>query len=180
MALRRRLSIIAAASVGVAILIAVLVCYAVVRSQLRSQVDASLRTQATAIQQGQVQSLHPQSVPSIPASAGGPAPYAQIYAASVGTDPLNGLALPVTAHTRAIAADRAGAYLCDFQIGGTHLREITFPVSLTNGTSLAVQLARPLNGVASVLSSLRLVLLLVLLGGVVVAGRLDRIEVQQA
>ncbi len=44
--------LVAAAAVGVAIVIAACVCYFVVRNQLRAQVDRELREQATAVQQG--------------------------------------------------------------------------------------------------------------------------------
>ena len=49
MTLRKRLSLIAAASVGIAVLLAVAGCYMLVRHQLRSQVDNSLRAQANAV-----------------------------------------------------------------------------------------------------------------------------------
>ena len=49
MPLRRRLSIIAAASVGIAILAASVVCYLVVRNQLRGQIDDSLNAQMQAV-----------------------------------------------------------------------------------------------------------------------------------
>ncbi len=79
MSLRKRLTIIAAASVAIAVLLALAIAYMVVRSQLRGQVDNSLRAQAEAIQRGDPDA--PASAAAgIPASAGGPAPYTQIYA----------------------------------------------------------------------------------------------------
>ena len=45
MPLRRRLALVAAAAVAVAIVLVSLVSYLVVRDQLRSQVDATLRAQ---------------------------------------------------------------------------------------------------------------------------------------
>ena len=42
MTLRKRLSLIAAASVAVAVTMAVVACYAIVRSQLRNQIDSEL------------------------------------------------------------------------------------------------------------------------------------------
>jgi two-component system sensor histidine kinase MprB len=181
--LRRRLTIIAAASVAIAVLLALVACYAVVRSQLRGSVDNSLRAQAQAIENGQLQSLRPQAVAGIPASAGGPAPYAQIYAGAQGTSRSGNIALPVTDRTRHIASGQQGTYLCDVDVGASHLREITFHVSfaLNDGSSLpvAVQLARPLNGVDSVLSHLRLILVLLFVGGTALAAVLGRVAARR-
>ena len=80
MPLRRRLALIAAASVAVAVLIAALVCYLVVRDQLRSQIDGALRAQAFAVQHGDLHAIE-QTVPGIPARAGGPAQYVQVVTA---------------------------------------------------------------------------------------------------
>jgi two-component system sensor histidine kinase MprB len=173
--LRKRLTIIAAASVAIAVLLALAISYMVVRSQLRGQVDDSLRAQAQAIEQGQVGSLH-QQVPGIPASAGGPAQYVQIYAGADGKGIVSGnISLPVVGHTRQIAAGHGSAYLSDFEIGDNHLREITIPVTLSNGQPAALQLARPLNSVDSVLSNLRLVLVLLFVGGIALAAVLGRV-----
>ena len=173
MSLRKRLTIIAAASVAVAVLLALVACYAIVRSQLRGQVDDSLRAQAQAIQNGQMNSLR-QQLPGIPASAGGPAQYAQLYANSQRATVSGNIALPVVARTRAIANGTGSAYLCDFEVGNNHLREVTFPVTLDSGQTIAVQLARPLNGVDSVLSHLRLILVLLFVGGTALAAVLGR------
>ena len=80
MSLRRRISYVAAATTAVAIVLAALVCYWVVRSQLRGQVDDALRAQATAVQQGDLRALD-QQLPGIPANMGGPAQYWQIVTA---------------------------------------------------------------------------------------------------
>ncbi len=183
MTLRKRLSIIAAASVGIAVLIAVAVCYMVVRSQLRAQIDSELTTQAQAVQSGDYHALA-QPFPGIPASAGGPAPYAQAVTSDGQPHQLPGtfyLALPVTAHTRAVATARGGRYFTDTEVGNTHVRVVTFPVVLTFTTNagdvtqnVAIQLARPLNGVDHILRDLRLVLLLVLLAGIALAAVLGR------
>jgi two-component system, OmpR family, sensor histidine kinase MprB len=168
--LRKRLTIIAAASVAIAVLLALAIAYMVVRSQLRGNVDNSLRAQAQSVENYGLNSLHAQ-VPGIPASAGGPAPYAQVYSGSLGT--AGNFALPIVRRTRDIAAGHGRAYLSDFQNGDNHLREITFPLNL-DGQTVAVQLARPLNGVDSVLSHLRLILLLLFVGGIALAAVLGR------
>lgn len=178
MSLRKRLTIIAAASVAVAVLLALVACYAVVRSQLRGQVDDSLRAQAQAVQHVGNRAL--QSLPGIPPSAGGPAQYAQLLARGTAPQTITGnIPLPVTARTRSVAGGRTGTYLSDFQVGENHLREITFPVrGLVPDTgqtyTAAIQLARPLNGVDSVLAHLRLILLLLFIGGTALAAVLGR------
>ena len=174
MPLRKRISLVAAAAVAIAVLLAVIVCYYVVRGQLRGEVDGELRAQAIAVQRG-AGSARP--LPGLAASAGGPAPYAQVVLANGSTFPEPGsAALPTDAHTRAVAAGGGAAYLTDVSVGGSHLREITFqaPV-LYAGQTLAVQLARPLGGVDRILSHLRLILGLLCLGGIALAAALGRV-----
>jgi two-component system sensor histidine kinase MprB len=174
MPLRRRLSIIAAASVGVAILAASVVCYVVVRSQLRSQIDDSLRAQMQAVQHVGGSAL--ENLPGVPASAGGPVPYAQVVFPNGQFGGITGvthLDLPVSTTDRSIANGQ-GSSLTDVTVHHSHLRVLTFHFASTDGP-LAIQLARPLNSTDNILSSLRLILGLVLLGGVIVAGTLGRI-----
>jgi two-component system sensor histidine kinase MprB len=171
--LRKRLSLIAAASVGVAILIAALVCYFVVRDELRNQVNGALSAQATEVRRtGQIG----QAPPGIPASAGGPAQYVQIVLANGIAHHTGGLSLPTDARVRRIAAGAGrGSYLSDVHVGNNHLRMLTMPVTLAfNGEPAALELARPLNGIDAVLSNLRLILLLLLAGGIGVAAALGR------
>jgi two-component system sensor histidine kinase MprB len=171
-ALRRRLSIIAAASVGIAIFIAVLASYAVVRSQLRGSVDDSLRAQATAIEQRQLQIG--QQLPVIGPNAGGPAQYsALVLADGRALQSSKQLALPVSTRCREIAQRGRGSYLADIIAGNSNLRTFTFGVTV-DGENAAVVLARPLNSVDMTLRDLRLILFFVLVGGVFVAGALGR------
>jgi two-component system sensor histidine kinase MprB len=176
--LRRRLALIAAVSVAIAVLIAAAVCYLVVRAQLRSQVDNALTAQASAVQNGEYHAIGA-PVPGIPARAGGPAQYVQIVTAD-GAVPVRvgDTKLPVGGVARNVASGRQGTTLDDVRVGDTHLREITFPLQLgVSGQiqTVAIQLARPLNGVDGVLSMLRLVLLVVILGGIALAAALGRL-----
>jgi two-component system sensor histidine kinase MprB len=168
----------AGTAVGIAVVLAAIVCYFVVRDQLRGQVDSALRAQATAVQQRpDIHSL----LPSIPASAGGPAPYAQALLADGTVLPIEGtLTLPVNSNELAVADGNAGRYMTDVHVGGSHLREITFQIpGAFNGQTVAVQLARPLNSVDNVLSKLRLILLLVILGGIALAAALGRLAARR-
>ena len=182
MSLRRRVAFVAGASVGIAIVIAALVCYLVVRGQLRGQVDDSLNAQAAAVQNGEFRALS-QPFPVIPASAGGPAQYVQVVLAD-GTVPMRqgGIALPVQSYTLAVAAGGSRSYLTDVHVGGSHLRELTFPLSATVNDvpqSVAVQLARPLNGIDRILSNLRWILALLCAGGIALAAALGRLAARR-
>jgi two-component system sensor histidine kinase MprB len=178
MSLRRRLALIAAACVAAAVLVAALACYMVVRHQLRSQVDNALRAQASAVQNGDYHAIA-QQVPGIPASAGGPAQYVQVVFSNGTTRPVSGgLSLPATSEAVAVADGRSGADLSDVHVGNNHLRTITFPLQVSvnggNPQTVALELARPLNGVDGVLRDLRLILVIVILGGMGLAAALGR------
>jgi two-component system sensor histidine kinase MprB len=179
MPLRRRVAIVAAAAVGVAVVLAAIVCYVVVRGQLRGQVDDALRAQAARVAQGDLGSLRSGNLPGLPPNAGGPAQYAQVLLAdgSVARQP-GGLALPVDAATRAVASGQAGTTMEDTHVQGSHLRLLI--VQIPNGGPLAaIQLARPLDGVDNVLAHLRLVLALLIVGGVALAAALGRLAARR-
>ena len=169
---------VAGTAVGIAVVLAALVCYFAVRDQLRGQVDDALRAQAAVVEQhfGLRQPL-----PGISASAGGPAPYAQAVLADGTVYPAEGnLSLPVNAQVRAVAAGTSGPYLTDVHVGGSHLPELAFqlPVQLS-GQPVAIQLARPLSSIDNVLSTLRVILLLVILGGIALAVVLGRLAAKR-
>ncbi len=178
MALRRRVGLAAAAAVAIAVVLVACVSYLVVRGQLRGQVDDSLRAQAAAIVRG---AGLEQPFPGIPASAGGPAPYVQVVLADGTTFHRQGdLALPVAKQVVSVAAGTTGPYMTDVHLGGSHLRELAFGIHQTfQGQPVAVQLARPLNGVDRVLSRMRLVLLLLAAGGIALAAVLGRLAARR-
>ncbi len=184
MPLRRRLALVAAAAVAVAIVLVSIVSYMVVRGQLRGQVDDALKAQASAVQTGDFHALD-QQLPGIPPSAGGPAQYVQIVGTDGSTLMRREISLPVDAHTLSVAAGRSGTFLNDVHVGGSHLRELTFPISVAVGgtggapQSVAVQLARPLDGVDRVLSKLRLILALLCAGGIALAAMLGRLAARR-
>ena len=78
-------------------MIACLVCYLVVRDQLRGQIDSALRAQESVVQNyGQIS----RTLPGIPASAGGPAPYVDVVLANGQSGQYQGnVILPVSAST---------------------------------------------------------------------------------
>jgi two-component system, OmpR family, sensor histidine kinase MprB len=179
LSLRRRISYVAAATTAVAIVLAALVCYWVVRNQLRGQVDDALRAQATAVERVGLRALD-QQLPGIPPNMGGPAQYWQIVTADNqrGGD----YNLPIDSQVRDVAAGNQVTYLKDVQVGASHLRELIMPVEVTVGLqpeSAAVQLARPLNGIDHVLSRLRLILFVLCAGGVALAAVLGKLAARQ-
>jgi two-component system, OmpR family, sensor histidine kinase MprB len=180
--LRRRVGMAAGTAVGIAIVIAAIVTYWVVRDQLYGQVDSALRDQGAAVQAG-YQLSNP--FPSLPANAGGPAPYVHVVLADGRQFSMQGrnLALPVDSHVRAVATGKAAPYLKDITVDGAHLREIVFATQvrpvLGQAETAAIQLARPLSSVDHVLSNLRLILLLLCLGGVALAAALGRLAARR-
>ena len=179
MPLRKRLGIVAGAAVAVAVVIAAVVCYTVVQGQLLGQVDSSLRAQAVAVQNEGQFALRGGDLPGLPANAGGPAPYARVVLADGTSYRFSGdLMLPVDAHAKQIAGGANAVYLGDINIHGSHLRELTFPVTVHSqfgsAQPAAVQLARPLDGIDRVLAHLRVFLVLLCLAGVAVAAALGR------
>jgi two-component system sensor histidine kinase MprB len=178
MSLRKRIGMVAAAAVAFAVIIAAIVCYMLVRSQLLGEVDTELKAQATAVIDGQA--ILGQAPPSPSPSEGGPAQYYQLVAADGSTR--GDIALPITPQTTAVAAGNANPFFENVTIGGTRFRQLTFPTNLHEGPAIvpgAVQLARPLNGIENILRNLRLVLLLVCAGGVALAAVLGRLAARQ-
>lgn len=180
MTLRRRVGMAAGTAVGIAILIAAIVTYWVVRGQLVGQVDEALRAQGSAVQSGQ---FGLGNIPGLPASAGGPAPYRQIVLANGQQASYGGLSLPVDSRVRAVASGNGGPYLTDVTVGDAHLRQIVFSarvqLSPVQSETAAIQLARPLSSVDHVLSNLRLILILLCAGGIALAAALGRLAARR-
>jgi two-component system, OmpR family, sensor histidine kinase MprB len=175
MSLRRRLSLAAACAVGAAVLLAVAVCYFVERHDLRHQVDASLEAEFDAVQETHSIDAILSNL-AIPPNAGGPAPYVQLVAPGGTLRVLRGnIVLPVTSSTEFAAQGRGSQTLSDVRVGGSHLREITIPLTIVFGQTAVLQIARPLDAVDNVLSNLRLILALVLAGGMGLAALLGRV-----
>jgi len=191
---RRRLTLVSAAAVAVAIVAASAIVYFVVRDQLRGQVDDSLENLAGATTlsvagEAPIPALGsgrdfaipvppPTAAPGSrgtrillpPAPFGGPQGFAQVITASGRVQRSRGESgkLPVSAQARAVAAGRSDEFLQDARVGGEHLRVLTAPV----GPGHAIQVARSLEEVDGTLRTLLLVLGLVSIGGVAAAALL--------
>jgi two-component system sensor histidine kinase MprB len=174
--LRRRLALISAAAVGLAVVIAAIVCYMVVKTQLLDQVDSQLQQQAGLVTQLRSCTA---SLPSPPAQSGGGAPIWQIANAD-GQVLCGNVRLPFDSRVQAVASGNGSAYLATVNVSGMQIRELIIPVTLRTDAfapaqPAALQLARPLSGVQNILSNLRLVLLLLCAGGIALAAALGRL-----
>jgi two-component system sensor histidine kinase MprB len=184
--LRRKISIIAAASVAIAVAIAVLASYFIVRGKLVGQVDNELTAQAQQIQDFGDHALGPRAtLPGNSANGGANAPYVQFVNAN-GNRYLDqgNLHLPAGPTIRAIAARKSSSLLQTVTVDGSQLRMFVFHWSARNNTTgytfpIAVQLARPLGPVLSILRSLRLILTLLFLAVVALAALLARMATRR-
>jgi two-component system sensor histidine kinase MprB len=184
MPLRRRLAIVAAGAVAVAVVLVAVVSYLLARHQLRGSVDAELRAQASEVQTIGFHAIT-DTLPGLSANLGGPAPYAQIVAEDGTRRPFGHLALPVDATTRAIATKPGSMAFTDVWVGGAHLRQVAVgaPQEVLVGDqteTAAVQFARPLGPVDRVLSHLRVYLGLLVILGIALAAALGRLAVRRA
>jgi two-component system, OmpR family, sensor histidine kinase MprB len=221
MTFRRRITIVSAAAVALAVVLASLLTYVLTSRQLHSQVDTQLRERGREVSSLQRFFAHGGSQASalstrararlglsdadgaltlIPggASAGAtsskapkasgsgvnlfrrlpPGPnqvrgYQQIVAGSgtVIARSAHGVTLPVDSATRTLAAHGGKPSLRTVEVKGVHLRVLA--VALGGGR--AVQFAQPLTEVDSLLSRLRLILVLLDVGGVALAALLGRL-----
>ncbi|MGH2843391.1 MAG: sensor histidine kinase [Solirubrobacteraceae bacterium] len=181
MPLRRRISIVAAATVAIAVAIAVIAAYFIVRGQLVGQVDSELSEQAAQVEANPYRALQTR-FPELSAKAGGPIPYSQVVTANGRVPIRNGnLNLPGTYDASAVATGELKPYFRNITAGGTTLREYVFPLAnyVYGGQAVAVQLARPLAAVENVLSTLRWILALLFLAVVALAAALGRLATRR-
>jgi two-component system, OmpR family, sensor histidine kinase MprB len=179
--LRRRLAIACASTVALAILLAAIVVYVVVREQLLGQVDSELRAQSSLVSQ-----LHSCSnFPSPGPNDGGSAPIWQVVTGDGSIVCSDGnVSLPFDSRLQAVANGNGGGYITNVNVGGAPLRELTVPVQVEFGgfggpQPAALQLLRPLSPVNNVLSELRLVLFLLCAGGIALAACLGQLAARR-
>jgi two-component system sensor histidine kinase MprB len=177
----QRVVVLTAAAVAVAVAIAAVVVHVVAGQALRAQVDDSLRDMgrtATAISERRAL----RGVPALPDIAVGDE---RRLALRLPTDPLGGASgslqvvtpegdvlrprvgdkaavlLPIDPRTVAVARGEHPAYFRDATVDGTRVRILT--AAAFDG---AIQVARPLTEVEETLGRLRIILLLVVVGGI--------------
>ncbi|MGD0166058.1 MAG: HAMP domain-containing sensor histidine kinase [Gaiellaceae bacterium] len=166
MSLRVRLTVVTTAVVAVSVLLASIVVFFSMRSDLLRNVDNELRSRAAAIQSRPFSGGPPidRSVIGLPAPSFGQLDYFQIVGAGgVIARPRNeSKSVPVNARTLAVATGKSVAFYSDTTIGGVHARVLTVPIA----KGAALQIASPLDSVDRELARLKLILLLVSLGGI--------------
>jgi two-component system sensor histidine kinase MprB len=188
MTLRRRITLIAAGAVAVAVGLAMLVAYFAVRNQLFGQINDSLRAQAA---QDSTNSYH--HLPGLSPSAGGSAPYEQVvtangkfFAAAENSQGVQTRLLPISTQVAEVAGGSQPAFLDTMTVHGIRLRVYTFPALAQiygSGTSfqpVAIQIARPLGATMGTLSTLRWVFAVVLLLVVLLAVLIARYATHKA
>ncbi|HTZ06592.1 MAG TPA: HAMP domain-containing sensor histidine kinase [Gaiellaceae bacterium] len=164
MTLRFRLTLVATAVVAVVLGAASLTVYYVMRHELYKQVDSQLLSRTVQLQQD------PRS------SRFGFDPESSDYFAVVAPDGtvVGGTQLPVDSAVKSVAAGRTlGIYYRTVTIQGYHYREVFAPLQFP--FSGAVLVARPTDNVIHDLHRLRVILLLVTLGGIAAAAILAAI-----
>ncbi|HEV3045791.1 MAG TPA: HAMP domain-containing sensor histidine kinase [Solirubrobacteraceae bacterium] len=197
MTLGTRIAAVASLSVALAVLAAAIGLYAAVSSNLRGEVDSSLRARARGIvgggagaggaggpgPQGPPEGAFPgrSGAPSDhgfpgsvePAPFGGPSGYVEFVSPSgeafvPGGQGASRRKLPVDAGDRRIAAAGSGTTFSDRRVSGTELRVLAEGM----GANGAVLVAQPLTQVEHELSHLLLILALIGAGGVALAALL--------
>ena len=179
MALRHRLTLLAAATVGVTVVLVATIAYFVLRSELRSQIDEGLTAQYVQVQRiaarfgpGPALGLR---VPAPSAREGGPSGPIQLLTEEgtvVFRDDDSDVLVPVDERDRAVAGGVRRIVLRDVESAdGIHLRVLT--VQIAGGG--AIQLARSLESVDKTLGRLRLVLIMLCAGATLLAAFFGRL-----
>jgi len=201
MTLRTRIAAVASLSVALAVLAVAVGLYVAVRSDLRGEIDSTLRARAHALAQapglnhaagsgggpgvigGAPGSGYPGGFPGRvePAPFGAASGYVEFISPQgrayvPGGQGSSSRKIALAASDRAIAARGAGSSLSERTVDGTKLRVLT----IGTGPSGAVLVAEPLTEVDHELSRLLLILVLIGAGGVVLAALLGALVARTA
>jgi two-component system sensor histidine kinase MprB len=179
MTFRLRLAIAAAVAVAATVAIASVVVYIVMRGQLRANVDQQLQQQAGQILRNPFlarafdEDHGPLQTPPHGPSATGT--YMQaVFDTGASRLAVNESAkVPVSKETLAVAARVRGPFFTDAVVGGKQSRIYTVFAGITpDGHGVALQLVHPVEDINHTLDRLRLILLLVSLGGIAAGAAL--------
>lgn len=194
MTLRRRITLVSAAAVAVAVLLASALTYLLTSNELHAELDAQLKGRAERLQLAfRERGGHPRRRFSHDHLGGNRASATSEQPQTLSNDPLNSLhtgpgqvrgyqqlvnpqgtilfrtaslKLPVSATVRTLAAHGAGVSFSNARVSGIDMRILAVPLR----KGLAVEFAQPLTDVNHLLSRLRLILALVALGGIALAA----------
>jgi two-component system sensor histidine kinase MprB len=173
MALRHRLTILTATTVGITVVLISLVAYVALRSELRGQVDDALSAQYEQLR-ARIGLVKPgERFPPAPARDGGPSGPAQLIAVTGDVIvPADGdLTVPIDRQDLIVATGRYDELLRDTEADGVHLRILT--VALPGGK--AVQFARSLRNVDGTLSRFKILLALLCAAATALAAGFGRL-----
>ncbi|HEY1540603.1 MAG TPA: ATP-binding protein [Solirubrobacteraceae bacterium] len=173
MALRHRLTILAAGTVGITVVLISIVAYVALRSELRGQVDDALSAQLEQVRENGGLLIRRTDFPLPPSRNGAPSGPVQVITSTgdIYFPAQGGLTVPVDAGDRAVAAGQRTSLLRDTRGGGVPLRVLT--VGVPGGG--AIQFVRSLRNVDSTLSRLRLLLALLCFAGMLLAALFGRL-----
>ncbi|MBV8480649.1 MAG: hypothetical protein JOY72_10140, partial [Actinobacteria bacterium] len=156
MSLRLRLTLVAAVVVAIVVAAASLTTYFVMHHELYGQVDGSLGSDARQLQDDHSFAFRGFSNSGDVVMLLGP-----------GAQPANGVSLPIDSTIRSISNGAPKVVYRSTNIDGFHVREVIAPMG---PPFTAVVVARNIGNIDHSLSRLRLILILVSLGGVGVAA----------
>jgi two-component system sensor histidine kinase MprB len=182
MTFRTRLALVAAAAVGVAVVVASIVVYFVVHHQLLGEVDSALNERAREILTGPGAEIQDGYLDIRGPPVGQPSDAVQAVPV-VGrpfVQQASRFALPPTERDRKTARSGHGIYFSDRRMGNSEFRVLTFPVIATDGSRYAVQIYRPLAEVNHTLHRITFFLILIALGGMAVAAGLGLLVARAA
>jgi two-component system, OmpR family, sensor histidine kinase MprB len=174
MSFRARLALVAAAAVALAVVLASVTTYVVVRDQLRETVDEALQDRAEEISRQPLDRVFFGPGPEL-GEAGG---YPQLVRSDGETLVRRGatLRLPVDDRVLEVTRGDSDAFARDANVDGTHVRVLTRPYV----PDYALQVARPLTEVDHTLDRIRLYLIIIAAGGVAVAAALGLLVARAA
>ena len=174
MSFRARLALVAAAAVALAVVLASVTTYVVVRNQLRDTVDEALQERAEEISRLPLDRVFFGPGPEL-GEAGG---YPQLVRSDGETLVRRGatLRLPVDDRVLDVTRGDSDAFARDARVDGTHVRVLTRPYL----PDYALQVARPLTEVDRTLDRIRLFLILIAAGGIAVAAALGLLVARAA
>jgi len=172
MSFRTRLALVAAAAVGIAVIVASVVVFVVVHNELFGEVDRALHARAVEIASGPQPEIDNGQLHI-------PGPHVGVQSDFVQAVPLSGgpyvepdaaYKLPVTEKDHEAARGEQPLYYSNRHFQGIEFRVLTIPA-----TPYAVQIARPLGEVNRTLHRITLFLILIAVGGIGVAAALGLI-----
>ncbi len=190
MSFRRRITLASAAAVAVAVLLASVLVYLLTAGEVRGQVDAQLGSRSDNLRLIEHRPVHHHENRLLRALEGdalgnvSPRPnqvrgYQQLVNSS-GTvlfrSGAKNVTLPVDGRTRALAAGKGDSFFRDATVNGVQLRILAERIA----PDRVVQFAQPLTEVNELLSHLRLILVLIGLGGILLAALLGQLVARAA